>query len=252
MSVSPRSLLRVVAASAMTLGLLAGTTGLASATNEPSPSDSRATVHGGNVDAGQEQKDPCGTAGLDGEPLPLDEDDPEQVRGGDGTQYLDILDIPEAMTVTGVVVKGGNGYNVYSVADLGQLPWEDLQAPLTGQNDNLPDISHWFVCGEKDGEDSTTTTKPSETGTTTETSEPTTSGTEPTSTRPTETTESATTSGGAAAATTTTQPAVSPAGDSGDLASTGFSGGWLLGVGGALLVGGGALLALARARRGKA
>ncbi|NIJ10752.1 hypothetical protein FHU38_001096 [Saccharomonospora amisosensis] len=250
MSVSPRSLLRVVAASAMTLGLLSGTTGLASATNEPRPSDDRATVHSGNVDAGQEQKDPCGTAGLGGEPL--DKGDLTFERGEeDAEQHVDILGVADGVTVTGIVVKGGNGYNVYSAAGLEGLPWEGLRAPLTGEKGNLPTISHWFACGEKDDEDTTTTTKPSETGTTTETSAPTTSGTEPTSTQPSGTTESATSSG-AVAVTTTTQPAVSPAGDSGDLASTGFSGGWLLGVGGALLVGGGALLALARARRGKA
>lgn len=60
-------------------------------------------------------------------------------------QYLDITAVAAGFTVTGVVVKGGPGYNLYLPTALGTLPWLDLVSPLNAGN-QLPTISHWFAC----------------------------------------------------------------------------------------------------------
>lgn len=256
MSVSPRFRLRTVAVAALTFGLLAGTATVASATGDAmTPSDDRAEAHVGNATTCTGGQKP---AGLDGVLLDVDKD--LTYTGGDG-QSVTITDVAEGVTVTGIVVKGGNGYNIYVPGEKGlseNPPWSELISPLN-RGGNVPTISHWFACGTKT---TPTTSETPPTSDTTPSSEPETPGDEET---PGETPDdsattepsapSATTSGpGAAPVTTTgtTEAAPSPAGDSGDLASTGFSGGWLLGVGALLLVGGGALLALTRTRRSKA
>jgi hypothetical protein len=58
------------------------------------------------------------------------------VTGGD---TLNVTVLNPNVQVNAVVVKGGNGYNVYR----GNFP--DMIAPLNNGG-QLPSISHWFVC----------------------------------------------------------------------------------------------------------
>ncbi len=44
--------------------------------------------------------------------------------------------------IDGIIVKGGNAYNVYGPED---APFQDLRAPLNG-GEGIPAISHWFIC----------------------------------------------------------------------------------------------------------
>jgi hypothetical protein len=155
--------------------------------------------------------------------------------------YLDILTVANDVEVAGVIVKGGPAYNVYKAADLGILPWLDLHAPLVSSG-KPAQISHWFVCGVK--KTTTTTTTTTTTGTETTTS---TSSTSSTSSTTSGTSSSSSSSSGAATATTTSA-AVSPVADEGDLASTGFNGGWLIAVAALLLLAGGGLLLVLRLR----
>ena len=76
-------------------------------------------------------------------------------------KYVNLSDVSDSITVLRVVVKGGDGFNVY------EPPLNDMHAPLVGHADvssaslNIPDISHWFLCyvdNEVPGTDAATTT----------------------------------------------------------------------------------------------
>lgn len=164
---------------------------------------------------------------------------PEENEGGElnEDQYLTLTAKP-GVTVTGIVVKGGNGFNVYvpGEKDLEENPgpWEELHAP-PNDGGNIPQISHWYACGEaKDVVETPTptTTTPEAPTTTVETTTPQQSET---STSPVETTESSTQESSSSAAPTTTStteaPAIANASDEGDLATTGFGGSWLVWAG---------------------
>lgn len=138
--------------------------------------------------------------------------------------------------MTGVVVKGGDGYNVYTAGKLGELAWVDLHAPLN-KNGKPAGISHWFFCAEKDDAVTTTTTAPA--STTSSTPVTTTDETAPTTT---------TTDSVAVTPTTTSAPAAVVGADDSDLANTGFSGGWMLVVGLALVAAGAAFVASPKLR----
>ncbi|WP_436493651.1 LPXTG cell wall anchor domain-containing protein [Actinokineospora sp. HUAS TT18] len=161
--------------------------------------------------------------------------------------YLDITAIPAGTTVAGVIVKGSSAYNKYTLESLGgvaALPWNDLHAPLAGQSEGPAQISHWFVCGTKDTSTTTSPTTTTTTDTTTTTTETTTTttGTEPTSTTTASTTVTTT-----RPATTTTTVAPVPV-DNDDLPDTGSNVGWMILLGAALLLTGGALMTVPRIR----
>ncbi|MBB3663869.1 hypothetical protein FB384_002773 [Prauserella sediminis] len=256
MSVGPRFRLRALVTSAMALGVLAGSMPLAAAHDKPEK-DPRAVAVDGNVDEGMKRA--CEQAGFDGEPI-----DKADVgfTGGPAETFLTITEVPAGVEVTGILVKGGPAYNLYEPGERG-LPqdpaWEKLRSPLNNGG-KIAAISHWFLCGTGVPTETTTppgstpppdTTTPPESTTPSESTTPpetTTTGTDTTSPEPDSTGPSSTTSN-AGAATTTSQPAVAPAGDTDDLASTGFGAGWLLGLGALLLAGGGALVTLTRKRR---
>lgn len=257
MSVGPRFRLRAFVTSAMALGLLLGSTPIAGAHGEPTE-DPRAEVFDGNVDEGM--KTPCDKAGLVGQPI--DKSDVKtDVESG---TYLTIYKVAPDVDVTGIVVKGGPGYNLYEPGEDGMAAepvWDGLRSPVNNGG-NVPTISHWFLCGTPDSPDTTppgTTTPPVETTPPGETPPPETTppeGTTPGSTPPgsttpetTSTTDSRGPSSTPATTTTTSQEAVAAANDTDDLASTGFGQAWLLGAGALLLVGGGALVMLTRKRR---
>ncbi|PSL56898.1 hypothetical protein B0I31_103658 [Saccharothrix carnea] len=213
-----------------TAGLLGGT---ASATSDTlDPGDDRAVVAEGNVDVGQ-PGNACDVVGLPGEEMTLQTG--FTVEGTDIT----ITAHPEGYVLTGVVVKGGNAYNVYASEDLGELAWEDLHPPINSSG-GPAGISHWFVCAEKDETVTTTTTAPE---TTTDEVVPTTTD-EPAPTTTTTTTDSV-----AVTPTTTSAPAaVAGASNEGDLANTGYDGGWMLIAGLGLVAAGAAFVASPKLR----
>ncbi|MDX8145943.1 LPXTG cell wall anchor domain-containing protein [Lentzea sp. BCCO 10_0061] len=201
----------------------------------PTSGDSRAVAYAGNVDISH--KDACTVGGLTGTPIAPGE---FTFTGGVDQLDVDITAAPAGVTVTGVVVKGADAYNVYLADKLGALPWNDLRSP--DKNGKAPAISHWYGCGIKD---TTTTTTTTTTSTTTSTSTVTHSSS-PSSTTSTTTT---TTTSGEVAPTTTTTVAPVPVADEDDLASTGFGSAWLLGLGAALVAAGAAVLLVMRRRR---
>jgi LPXTG-motif cell wall-anchored protein len=164
-----------------------------------------------------------------------------EFTGGVGKQTLTIDKVHEGVTVTRIVVIGGDdGFNEY-IPGKKKLsptaPWEGLKATKTFKGQQ-PNIDKWFLCGTK-------TTKPTETVPTTKPSE---------ITKPTETTTSAPASSETVKPTDTTTsaapvPAGNESGTGGGLANTGFDNMWLVWIGALLLLGGGGLLALLKFRR---
>ncbi|CAM4197595.1 hypothetical protein KIPE111705_44685 [Kibdelosporangium persicum] len=217
-----RDVRRVLTALALSLGVSLGSAAIATATPDgpPQSGDSRATAVAGNVTT-------CRAAGIPGETI-------EVTSNITGNTDIDITAIPSGYQVTGVVVKGGPAYNKYP--NLGELPWNDLHAPLVSSG-KPAEISHWFVCGKP----RTTTTK-----TTTNTTTKTTATSAGTST-------GAGSSSSTPAGTSSSAPVVVGASDdtsgTSGLARTGFSGGPYVLIGGLLLIGGIAALVLARMRR---
>ncbi|GGP44368.1 hypothetical protein GCM10010185_15100 [Saccharothrix coeruleofusca] len=212
-----RFVLTAVALAATTFSALPA----ALATEAPDPGDPRATARSGNL--AWDHRDSCRTAGLTGTAYE---------KGLTSTQTATHLTITgfNGYEVTGVVVKGGNAYNVYPVDKLGELPWADLHSPLlANKNAGVPAISHWFFCATKS---TTTTTTTTTTVATTTPTQSTTDATTPTTTAPTttaETTGASTTGESAAESTTTTTTPVAAASPSDDdLANTGFGSLWLL------------------------
>ncbi|WP_329055422.1 LPXTG cell wall anchor domain-containing protein [Amycolatopsis sp. NBC_01488] len=141
-------------------------------------------------------------------------------------------------SVTAIVVKGGDGWNVYVPEGpqgmRGELPWENMRSPLDGQGQRAK-ITDWFACGMLSVAPPTGSTAPTKPPV--ETTKPSAPATSDTSVAP----------------TSTTAPAVVPAGNEsgtgGGLANTGFDNSWLIWVAALLLVAGGGLLALLKFRR---
>ncbi len=110
----------------------------------PDSGDSRAISYAGNATT-------CADIGLGGA-TPYDDD----YLQGSGYAALNndktkvtISGLPDGVTLTAIVVKGGDGYNLYTPGERGlgeSLPYTDLHSPLVGQG-NIPTISHWFACG---------------------------------------------------------------------------------------------------------
>ena len=212
-------------------GLLGGTA--SASPGAPEENDGRATLVEGNIDIDQ-KGDACDVVGLPGD---------ERVMPA-GTFDIEGFNItitahPEGYVVTGVVVKGGSAYNVYDAEDLGELAWEDLRPPVNSSG-GPAGISHWFVCAEKD--DSVTTTPSTPDSTTPSTPVTTTDEVAPTTTTTT-TTESV-----AVTPTSTSAPVMADGGDNGDLANTGYDGGWMLFVGLGLVAAGAAFVASPKLR----
>ena len=131
--------------------------------------------------------------------------------------------IPAGFQLTGIVVKGGDGYNVYGPGAL-----TDLRAPYNNGG-QIPVISHWFACAVK--KDAAPPTNPP--------ANPVNPESPADSSAP-----------GASGSATTTTPASQGAVSGAALADTGFSAtAPLVGAGALILLGGGLLLALRRTRR---
>lgn len=224
----------VALTSAIAGAVLFAAPAIAQPDDDPVSGDDRATAHSGNVVA----------AACD-DLYPGSHDVTDDLTTTDDGTYLDVTAVADGVEVLGVIVKGGPAYNQYDVAGLGALPWLDLHSPLNSSG-KPAGISHWFACGV--GE-STTTTTTTTTGTTTDTTtDTTTTTTDSSSSESSTTTDSSGSESSSAAVTTTTSVDVAPAAQDDDLASTGFNGGWLVALAAGLLIAGGSVLLLLRAR----
>jgi hypothetical protein len=208
---------RVLIAAPLVSALLLGATATAYADppTPPQSGDDRATVVPGNVTT-------CAAANLPGHAIDV-------TSTIDQETYITITAIPDGVTISGVVVKGSDAYNLYRNLSA----WTRLHSPLAGKSGQPATISHWFACGT------------GEVRTTTKSSTPTT-----TKSAPATSTARSTSAGGVAPAggTSNSSPAVAAASNNGQLANTGFGAGWLVGLAAALLLGGGAVLAVPRLR----
>ena len=114
-----------------------------SAKPAPPSGDDRATSFSGNVTT-------CAQIGLPNDTL---------IGGGTGSYTADGWDVQsdgtnltvnsvaDNMQIDALVVKGGDGYNVYAAGVFAQLPVSGLHAPLVGNPPTIvPTISHWFAC----------------------------------------------------------------------------------------------------------
>lgn len=218
---------------AVSLSLAAGALSLAAALpafatpppkDTPISGDDRATPHGGNTTVCDDPDDP-NDANLPGDIVTVSfvyvyNDENEKVK-------VTITSVPSDIQLTGIVVKGAPGYNVYPPSAL-----TNLRSPQN-PGGQLPAISHWFACGIK--KDTSTTTKPP--------------GNPPSSSTISSSSSSSSAPGGGA--TTTTSPAAQGSVVSSTaLADTGFSAAApLVGAGALILLGGGLLLGLRRTRR---
>jgi hypothetical protein len=175
----------------------------------PASGDNRATSYAGNVST-------CAEANLAGAIID---------QGKDLTvQYIDVT-VPAGYELTGTVVKGGDGYNVYPPTAL-----TDLRAPYNN-GDQTPTISHWFACAIK--KDTSSSTKPP-------TNPPSSSSGSSSSSAP----------AGGSSSSSSAPAAQGSVVSSAELADTGFSAtAPLTGAGALILLGGGLLLALRRTRR---
>lgn len=218
-------------------------TGTASA-DEPKTDDPRAVAFDKNVSTGH--GDACTVGGLTGT---LIAEGTFTFTGGKDAQDLDITAVAPGTTVTGVVVKGGDAFNVYLAAKLGAtLPWNDLRAPFNNGG-NIPAISHWYACGvvteQPPGEEEPPKEEPPGEEQPPNEEEPPNEEQPPTATvtaPPSSSSEAPPTT-----VTTSTQ-APAPAGAD-DLASTGFGSIWLVGLGAGLLAAGAAVLLVLRRRK---
>lgn len=219
----------VAALATLTLAATAG----AQPSKEPVTDDPRATPFLKNVDINHPEA--CTVGGLTGQTVHPNE---FTYTGGDNEKHLNITAGPEGIKVTGIVVKGGDKFNVYLVGALGEMPWNELRSPFNNGG-NIPDISHWFGCGVEDTTTTTTTTTPTETTTTTTTT---------TESTPPETTTTTASSSEEPTTTTTTTVSPVPVADTDELAATGFGSAWMLGLGAALVAAGAAVLLVMRRR----
>ncbi len=104
--------------------------------------DNRATAYSGNItDDGGGHNDSCSTR--DGGSQAIPSSAITFSGGTQGSTYLTITGV-SGWTLDGVAVKGGDAYNWY--ANLGNLPWSDLHAPLNASGAPAG-ISHWVACG---------------------------------------------------------------------------------------------------------
>lgn len=237
--------LGLVASTLATFGLALAVALPAAATDDsqPDPGDDRATAYPGNAVT-------CEDAGLSGEIV-------EGLRifiNEERTIFaIASSSIPDGIELTGIVVKGGDAYNVYPGDVL-----TGLHAPLNNGG-QIPQVSHWYACGVEEGttttptttETSTTTSTSSETTTTESTTSDSTATTTSESSETTTTSDSESTTTSSAVVSETTSPGggTSPGGDDDDLAETGFSTRGPLVAGGGLLLLGAALLFAVRASR---
>lgn len=153
----PTKLLRAGAIVVAMIGAVAVALAASTASADPAPEPRFVE---GNVTT-------CEEAGLTGEVLfGSSPDYPSNPAAGSGTvsgdgTTLDVT-INEGFTASGIVVKGGPDTNVYDGPFVGPTTVEGMQSPPVGQG-NIPEISHWFVCGTETTPSPSPTVSPSPT-----------------------------------------------------------------------------------------
>ena len=145
------SVLRLTGAAMVTLAVAPWVGTSAASASDLDSGDPRATAYAGNATTCSGGQNP---AELPGDIIAV-------TSSEDGT-YIDVAAVPHGVTVTGVVVKGGDAYNVYLPGALSGLPWMDLHAPLNGSGQPAG-ISHWFVCATETEQSTPVETTPVET-----------------------------------------------------------------------------------------
>jgi len=139
---------------ALTAGLLVALTGVAVA---DSASDDRATFHdaanvttceGAGFGDSTQMPDPTSASSdADANVSAVVSTNSGPVQPGQG-QEVDVTIINPLVVVDAVVVKGGNGYNVYEDSNVLPPALQPLQHYISPLNNggNVPAISHYFVC----------------------------------------------------------------------------------------------------------
>ncbi|GAA2790801.1 hypothetical protein [Crossiella cryophila] len=221
------ALRRAAALAAVVLTTWLGAAGAAGADPQiPWSGDERATPAAG-VATG------CAATGLKGEQV--------DVTVTRDSRYLTVTAVDPGVTLTGVVIQGGPGYNIYPASAFTALPWPRLHAPLESpaQPQKPALTTNWFACGSKTPPTSTSTTTTSTTTRTTTSS---------TTTRPTTTSTTSTSSSPSQTPVSATPPPVTSTSSPG-LATTGFDGGWLIPLAAGLILLGAAALFVPRLLR---
>jgi hypothetical protein len=142
----------LVSVAALSVGLVAAVGGSASA---DTASDSRATFHEGNATTCSDVELGTDTqVGADGNGSAADENvsgdvvtNAGSIQPGQGEE-VNVTILGSNVVIDAVVVKGGNGYNVYddpSVLPPALQPPQHYISPLNGGG-NVPAVSHWFLC----------------------------------------------------------------------------------------------------------
>lgn len=136
----------VIVSTTLAAGLLSAAFALP-AMATPKPDDPIISGDDRVIRTGGPNANSCDDAGLEGTIILRNKEEPNEK-----TVTIDPSDIPAGDEVTGIVVKGGPGFNVYPPNVL-----TDLRAPQN-KGGQQPTLSHWFVCGVK----KTTTTPPTQ------------------------------------------------------------------------------------------
>jgi hypothetical protein len=121
----------------------------AATTSTPTSGDQRATAYPGNIHDGKTSA--CSQLGFDSD-TEVGVDSSAGYSTGDYSvtsdgSNLTVSALPADTQVDVLVVKGGDAYNVYPGSVFTSLPVSGLHAPMVGEaQDNVPTISHWFLC----------------------------------------------------------------------------------------------------------
>lgn len=136
---------RIPALAFITIGIALALIGLTAAPSTAAEEDPRATIVQSDnaVTCAPDDKDTISFPGSTQVGANNDGDSADaNVSGVADGQFLDVTILNPDVVIDGIIVKGGNAYNVYGPED---APFTDLRAPLVGEG-NIPDISHWFIC----------------------------------------------------------------------------------------------------------
>jgi hypothetical protein len=136
----------------LAVGMTVALSGVASA---DSPSDERATFHDGNAttcadvelgsdtQVGADANSPASDANVSGVVVT----NAGSIQPGQGEE-VNVTILGTNVVIDAVVVKGGNGFNVYSdpsVLPPALQPPQHYISPLNNGG-NVPAVSHWFIC----------------------------------------------------------------------------------------------------------
>src|SRR5579884_1361711 len=123
---------------------------IAAPVSTPVSGDPRATAYPGNIHDGN-SGNACSQLGFANDTEVAVGNADGYTAGGytissDGSN-LTVTAIPADTQIDALVVKGGDAYNVYPASVFASLPQSGLHAPMVGKaQDNVPTISHWFLC----------------------------------------------------------------------------------------------------------